>query len=330
MNLSIDCLNVFLILLAGILAFFFPLELFIFSYAILGPLHYITEINWLNDKNYFVDGKRWPWLVLGITASLVLIVPKLYYEYGNMDTLIGEAMLVINAWSNSAIFTCLVLAVGSQFITSKWNWAWVVLIAVLGSYFLQNLTLFKDIIGLFIPTIIHVYVFTMLFMLYGALKTKSRTGYISVLLAVVVPLVYSLINLEGMNYVFSQPLKQIYLDNNFHVVPVIFSKYLGISEGTSFYFYETMELKLMMFMSFIYLYHYLNWFSKTTVIQWHKSLNRPKSIVLVLVWILCLGLYAINFRIGFLFSLLLSFLHVFLEFPLNILSIKGILKLNRS
>ena len=61
---------------------------------------------------------------------------------------------------------------------------------------------------------------------------------------------------------------------------VVFSKYIGLSDGKTFFFYECMELKLMMFLSFIYLYHYLNWFSKTTVIKWHKNLNLKKQFVL--------------------------------------------------
>lgn len=324
---NVDLLNLFLVALAGVLAFFFPLELFIFAYAILGPLHYITEINWLRDKNYFVKGKGWVWLVLGILASCILVLPRLYYEYGNMNTLLGEVMLTVNLWSNSAIFMLLLLAIGSQVTKSKLGWSKLILTGIAGSILLRTNATYNDIIGLFIPTIIHVYLFTLLFMIYGAIKSESKMGLLVALTAILVPIVYSFISLEGVTYDFSQPLKNIYLENNFHVLPVVFSKYLGISEGKSFYFYEALELKLMMFMSFIYLYHYLNWFSKTTIIKWHKNLNTKKTVALIILWVICLGLYFLNFRLGFLFSLLLSFLHVFLEFPLNILSIKGIFKL---
>ena len=38
-----------------------------------------------------------------------------------------------------------------------------------------------------VPTLIHVYVFTGLFMLFGALKSRSKTGLLSILFFIVVP-----------------------------------------------------------------------------------------------------------------------------------------------
>lgn len=48
---QIDNLNIGLIIVSTILTFHFPLEIFIFSFAILRPLHYLTGINWLDKKN---------------------------------------------------------------------------------------------------------------------------------------------------------------------------------------------------------------------------------------------------------------------------------------
>ena len=31
--------------------------MFLFAYAFLGPLHYLTEISWLHDRQYFAKGK---------------------------------------------------------------------------------------------------------------------------------------------------------------------------------------------------------------------------------------------------------------------------------
>jgi hypothetical protein len=73
---KIDILNVALIILSLAVAFIIPFELFLFSYAILGPLHYLTEINWLNDKNYFVTEKKWIFVffVLAIAVALIPIL----------------------------------------------------------------------------------------------------------------------------------------------------------------------------------------------------------------------------------------------------------------
>ena len=65
-------------------------------------------------------------------------------------------------------------------------------------------------------------------------------------------------------------------------------------------------------------------FSKTTVIQWHKSLTKGRSIAIITAWILMMGLFYYDFRLGFIIALFFSLLHVILEFPLNIVSIKGL------
>src|SRR5947208_8377743 len=44
-------------LLSCLLAFLFPFQLFLFSFAVLGPLHYFTEIPWLHGKKYYTTGK---------------------------------------------------------------------------------------------------------------------------------------------------------------------------------------------------------------------------------------------------------------------------------
>src|SRR5690349_21114500 len=43
--------------LSCILAFLFPFQLFLFSFVVLGPLHYFTEIPWLHGKKYYTSGK---------------------------------------------------------------------------------------------------------------------------------------------------------------------------------------------------------------------------------------------------------------------------------
>ena len=57
-------------IVSAVLAFILPFELFLFSYAVLGPLHYLTEIGWLHKKNYFAKGK-YDFLFLSILCVLV-------------------------------------------------------------------------------------------------------------------------------------------------------------------------------------------------------------------------------------------------------------------
>ena len=80
---------------------------------------------------------------------------------------------------------------------------------------------------------------------------------------------------------------------------------------------------LARFVAFAYTYHYLNWFSKTSIIKWH--LVPRKSLITVLVlWGLSLVLYISNYRTGIMALYFLSFVHVIFEFPLNFRSFKDI------
>src|ERR1700759_3136948 len=54
---NIDLTNIGLMLISCALAFVIPFELFLFSYAVLGPLHYLTEITWLKKRDCFANGK---------------------------------------------------------------------------------------------------------------------------------------------------------------------------------------------------------------------------------------------------------------------------------
>src|ERR1700733_27373 len=69
---TIDLANIVLMIISCVAAFLMPFELFLFSYAVLGPLHYLTEINWLKGKNYFVKEKKWIW-VFALCAALIAI-----------------------------------------------------------------------------------------------------------------------------------------------------------------------------------------------------------------------------------------------------------------
>src|SRR5436189_3490026 len=69
---QINYLNIGLMTGACLLAFLFPFELFLVSYAVLGPLHYLTEISWLHDRQYFAP-RRIDWLPLVLCAVLITL-----------------------------------------------------------------------------------------------------------------------------------------------------------------------------------------------------------------------------------------------------------------
>jgi hypothetical protein len=185
---------------------------------------------------------------------------------------------------------------------------------------------FYLLLSVFLPTLLHVYVFTGLFMLYGSVKTKSVSGYISVLVMVLCPFI--LLNIftdtgSGISE-YAQRSYKSFEAINFYSLKHLFN--INISQGNYFdtIYHSKAGILLMRFVAFAYTYHYLNWFSKTEVIKWHLI---PKSRLLLIIslWVASLGLYAYNYTLGFNCLFFLSFLHVVLELPLNVVSVKGIL-----
>ncbi|HSZ26433.1 MAG TPA: hypothetical protein VK766_11960, partial [Cytophagaceae bacterium] len=110
-----DYINIGLMLISCLLAFMLPFELFLFSYAILGPLHYLTEISWLHQRNYFSTGKRdYAILVIlcllisiGVIFQDIFVTRKLFASVFSSDTSL-HIMKVYTPWFTVFIFGALV------------------------------------------------------------------------------------------------------------------------------------------------------------------------------------------------------------------------------
>ena len=65
---------------------------------------------------------------------------------------------------------------------------------------------------------------------------------------------------------------------------------------------------IMRFVAFAYTYHYLNWFSKTSVIKWHQV---PKATLIgtIVIWLASIALYLHDYNQGLKVLFFLSFLH---------------------
>lgn len=322
---QIDRLNIGLILISLLLAYMIPFQLFIFAYAIIGPLHYLTEINWLHRKAYFIGNRRW--IVLPVSLAIVFGIPQLLSlnAFQSVPWISKGWIDVGFTWINGCIWLALIAAFGWVFLP-KASWRITLLIAgVVSVFWLRNLQTYNIWIGLLVPTLIHVYLFTLLFMAYGSLKNKSKAGWISCTLLFCVPFLIWLLPVTIDNQILDS-LKQIFQQNNFHVLNATMGRVLGYADGTTFYFFEKPYYKMQVFIAFAYLYHYLNWFSKTSVIGWHRSLDQQKVIYLATIWILMVGLVIYNYQLAVTLLLTLSVLHVFLEFPLNFISIRGLIQ----
>jgi hypothetical protein len=183
---SIDLANIALMVVSCLAAFALPFELFLFSYAVLGPLHYLTEINWLHKRDYFATGKKdYYWLV---ALCIILTALSLVATYREINWVTPLYALLIDTFGPGVfdfitvlIFLSFAIAL-SMVLFKDWLYKIIFFLSaiILGAAFSKTSS-FVLLFGIFLPTLIHVFIFTGLFILYGALKNKSALGFASLL-----------------------------------------------------------------------------------------------------------------------------------------------------
>ncbi|MCW3103326.1 MAG: hypothetical protein JWO09_1766 [Bacteroidetes bacterium] len=303
---GINYLNIGLMVLSLVAAYILPFEVFLFSYAVLGPLHYLTEISWLDKKNYFVKSKKDIWLFV----VLVILITIGMFNGGSR----------INHYLGSILFSGFVYALIILFVEKTALKLLLIFLTFIASL-IFNVNNYPDVIFLlfavWLPTIIHVFIFTGAFILYGALKTKSVSGMVSLGVFILCAVSFFVYTPEGLPSFVSQYAQKAYY--NFKVLNTTLYSLFGYGEmgfRDQAMFSNENSVKIMRFIAFAYTYHYLNWFSKTSVIKWNQ-VSRTRMSLIVGLWILSVVLYAVSYEIGFYALFLLSLLHVFFEFPLN-------------
>lgn len=329
--LDIDKINLGLIMVSFVLACVLPFELFLFGYAVLGPLHYLTETNWIIDKNYFVSNKLWKYIV--IIAALLFSIPY-FFRLGVIQNVVEGGQLYdwsqqLGQYTNIAVFLTLVLSIVFLFNKSYKGLFMGLVLTIIISIFGHKNNTFNLINGLFLPTIIHVYLFTILFMIYGARKEGGKISMLNIILMLVLPLLLVVIDIDFIKYHFSDGIKNAYMENKFHYLNAYLAQFFGVYKDLKFFFYEKVDLKIQIFIAFAYIYHYLNWFSKTTVIGWHKKLTTKKSIGIVALWSVFLMVYWYDYRAGVIVTIFFSIIHVMFELPLNMITIKELFALKK-
>ena len=309
----LNCVNIGLMLASLVAAYILPFELFLFSYAVLGPLHYLTEISWLENKNYFVQSKD------DMIVLLILVLLLTVAKFDNTS--------LPNKFFASAVFCGFMYALSLLFLRDKIT----KLLVAAGAFALSvlfNFNAFRSypflIFAVWLPTIVHVYLFTGAFILLGALRKRRLSGYISLLFFVACAATFFLFMPNNFGLPITNYGRQSY--SLFGYVNTSIYKFIGFGniKKTDIDFYTAPKaVAVMRFIAFAYTYHYLNWFSKTKVIKWDHVTPKRKWTIIIL-WILAVLLYVISYRVGFYALFLLSMLHVFLEFPLNHYAFGGI------
>lgn len=420
---KINYANIGLMLITAVLAYFYPFETFLLAYAYLGPLHYLTEISWLHDRNYYSKGKY---------DFVVLLLVGILLSYAAFAKDFGVSVEVYDYFVKMNLFDkLLVFALFSAVLFALVKNLFVKIVAILFLYVFvsgwlspDNATSNAESTTVFaltslVPTLIHVYLFTGLFMLFGSLKTRSVSGMWQMVGFVTVPLLlvfalpvdpkapisefgknahyakgdgfyatnisimdhfnlindpvytnsdfvsfvkkkdfkdanaqYNFITKENLNLLVDslskipnkaylikkQPLNPNFQVDNilqlfakegmldeYQMKPIPAKLFSGFSleKYASIVYNSTIGIMLMRFIAFAYLYHYLNWFSKTEIIRWHQ-VPKLRFAAVILLWVVASVFYAYDYSLGLSLLFFLSFSHVLLEFPLNIISIVGI------
>jgi len=303
----INYLNIGLMLGSLALAFAAPFEVFLFSYALLAPLHYFTEIAWLHQRQYFSPG-RYDFIWLGFLAACMFLTQFIVTD---LDFL--TASLVALAFFLPLTFLLVKKRV-YRFIS--------IFLILLGVVLLSDFRWYFVLFAVFMTTIIHTFVFTGLFILHGALKKATVTGLASLVVYILcVAACFLIVPTTGvpeLSRFFQEAYSGFWVMNS-ELMRLLSYPFQGVDD-----LYDSAgALMVMRFVTFVYLYHYMNWFSKTSLIGWHRS-SKASLVVVFLTWALCLSMFLYDYRLGIMVIYFFSMLHVFLEFPLNHQTMLGI------
>lgn len=322
----IDLLNLFLLVLSLAIAIVLPFETFFFAYAVFGPLHYLTEINWLNNRSFFTKNKSHIWIL--VLLAILISIPTLTYglfvlsEKNLVHQLISPLRFVLS----DIIFISFITSIGLVYIKNRKQLIPLLLFAIGVAYFTRTIPFYAVFIGVFLPTLVHVYIFTLAFMLQGIIRNKNIAGILTFSLAVFCPFIIFFLPWELSLGITDKSVISKYFGNDLKQINVTLAQFFT-NEGTSpeKLLVSKTGIKIQTFIAFAYLYHYLNWFSKVSVIGWLKNTPPRKFILIGMAWIFSVILYYYDYQLGLTVLFFMSLLHVILEFPLNVICIRGIL-----
>ena len=284
-----DAVHLGLMLLALGVAYVVPIELLLLSYVILGPAHYTTEISWLHDRKYFLPHRGVALALAVVAAAAALIDSASWFGFVMWSAFVACAL--ISATTTAAQGA--LLLIGAAGLT-----------AIMSTH-APSLA----VLGVLLPTLIHVSLFTLIFMTLGAYRSGSRAQ--AALVAVYLLAVGSILLLPppGSSVIpaFAQAGRE-YFGN----VPPALGRLFGVPD-------LKLDPRLTGLLAFVYTYHYLNWFIKADVIRW-TDIPPGRLALVAAISAASTGLYFYDYAFGFSILLALSLVHVVLEFPLNALA----------
>jgi hypothetical protein len=291
MKRATDAIHMGLMFAALGITYLVPFELLLLSYVVLGPAHYFTEISWLHDRKYFLPHRSIP-----IALAVIAVIAALIDNASWFGFVIWMAFVVC------ALLTAATTPLQSTALV-------IIVIWLTGAMAMNGSSL--AVLGILLPTLIHVSLFTLIFMVLGAVRSGSRMQALLVLLYLAAILILLVVPPSAETQIPSfAKVAQEYFGN---VAPAL-GRLLGIAN-------VKLDTRLTSLLAFVYTYHYLNWFIKAEVIRW-ADISRTRLALIVAASAASTALYFYDYTFGFTVLLALSLVHVVLEFPLNGLALR--------
>jgi hypothetical protein len=287
---TIDAVHLGLLLAALAITYLVPFELLLLSYVVLGPAHYFTEISWLHDRKYFLPRRNVAFGLAGVAAIAALIDNAAWFGFVIWMAFVACALLTTTTAAQSALLTIIALGVTA-------------VMAVNGSSL--------AVLGILLPTLIHVSLFTLVFMMLGAYRSGSK---MQALLVVAYLMAIGIILVVPPSAATQIPAFAKAGQEYFGNVGPALGRLLGVAN-------LRLDTRLTSLLAFVYTYHYLNWFIKADMIRW-AAIPRLRLALVAAASAASTALYFYDYAFGFTVLLALSLVHVVLEFPLNSLALR--------
>jgi hypothetical protein len=286
-----DAVHLGLMLLALGTTYLVPFELLLLSYVILGPAHYTTEISWLHDRKYFLPHRGVAVVLAVIAAAAAMIDSASWFGFVMWSAFVVCALFSVTTTAAQGV----VLLIGAAGLTAV----------------MYTRAPSLAVLGILLPTLIHVSLFTLIFMTLGAYRSGSRMQ--AALIGVYVLAIGVILVIPPSASAVIPAFAQVGHEYFGNVGPA-----LGRLFGTPDL---RLDARLTGLLAFVYTYHYLNWFIKADVIRW-TDIPPARLVLVVAVSAASTGLYFYDYSFGFSVLLALSLVHVVLEFPLNALAMR--------
>jgi hypothetical protein len=284
-----DAAHLSLMLFALALTYVMPFELLLLAYVVLGPAHYATEISWLHDRKYFL-----PQGGIAVGLALLAIVAALIDNASWFGFVMWGAFVICALLSTTSVGQAIVLVIAALGITAA---------------LMQGSSI--AIVGILLPTLIHVSLFTLVFMALGAFRSGDRFQWFLVALYVAAIVLILVVPPTAATLIPS--FEKAGHDYFANVAPAL-GRLFGIAN-------LQLDTRLTSLLAFVYTYHYLNWFIKAEIIHWNRMTKRRLALVVAASGA-STGLYFYDYAFGFSVLLAFSLAHVVLEFPLNSMALR--------